>query len=440
MPKVALTIGGSDSGGGAGIQADIKTFSVLGVHGTSAITAVTAQNTLGVNSVFGLPEEAVSAQLRSIAEDIPVDFAKTGMLLSEEIVSVVAEFFEETGSPLVVDPVMKAEAGGLLLQPDALRALRDDLIPLSRVVAPNIFEAEALSSVKVVDLASAELAARRIAEYGAEAVIIKGGHLDCTDLLLLDGEVELLKGQRILGGSHGVGCTYSAALTAFLARGCSLKEAARSAKGFAAEAIRHSMNIGRGAAPVNQSGLMREEAQRFSVLSEVDRAVDLLANEPYLFLLIPEVGSNIGMAIEGASSVQDVAAVEGRLVRAGNKVRQCGCVRFGASSHVARVILAAMPFSQGTRAAMNLSLEALELSRRMGLELASFDREEEPPGTETMSWGARKAIEELGRVPDVIWDPGGPGKEPMARLLGSSAIEVAKLAARMAKLLGDGKI
>ena len=263
---VTLTIGGSDSGGGAGIQADIKTFSVLGVHGTSAITAITAQNTLGVQHVFGLEPVVVTAQLCSITNDFHVAYAKTGMLYSAEIVSAVAKHIKETGIPLVVDPVIDAEAGGNLLRPDAVAALMKSLLPLARVVTPNIFEARALAGIEVKDVDSAKIAARRIADLGPRAVIIKGGHLDCTDLVLEDGEVHLLKGERVTGGNHGVGCTYSASLTAFLAKGHSLIEAAAKAKQFAAQAISMSMDIGRGVGPVDQAGRLREEADRFEEL------------------------------------------------------------------------------------------------------------------------------------------------------------------------------
>lgn len=263
---VTLTIGGSDSGGGAGIQADIKTFSVLGVHGTSAITAITAQNTLGVQRVFGLEPEAVTAQLRSITDDFHVAFAKTGMLYSAEIVSAAAKHIVETGIPLVVDPVIEAEAGGRLLRPDAVAALMKSLLPLSMVVTPNIFEARALSGIEVNNVDSAEIAARRIADLGARAVIIKGGHLDCTDLLFEDDVVHLLKGERVTGGNHGVGCTYSASLTAFLATGLPLIEAAAKAKQFAAQAISWSMDVGSGVGPVDQAGNLREEARKFEAI------------------------------------------------------------------------------------------------------------------------------------------------------------------------------
>lgn len=252
MARVVLTIGGSDSGGGAGIQADIKTFSALGLHGTCAITAITAQNTLGVQQVFALPAEAVVAQLNSITDDFSVAFAKTGMLHRGEIVEAVACHLRRTAIPFVLDPVIEAEAGGRLLYPEAVEALREELIPLARVVVPNIFEARALSGISVRDRESALLAAERIMDLGPQAVIIKGGHLDCTDLLVEGDEISALAGQRVAGDNHGVGCTYSAALTSHLACGCSLKQAAVSAKRFAEGALSGSMKVGRGVGPVSQ--------------------------------------------------------------------------------------------------------------------------------------------------------------------------------------------
>jgi hydroxymethylpyrimidine kinase / phosphomethylpyrimidine kinase / thiamine-phosphate diphosphorylase len=253
MPQVVLTIGGSDSGGGAGIQADLKTFCVLGLHGTCAITAITAQNTLGVQQVFGLGAEIVVEQLRSITDDFSIAFAKTGMLHTADIVTAVARHLRMRDIPFVLDPVIEAEAGGRLLRPEAVEALKEHLIPWAKVVTPNIFEAQSLTGIVVRDRQSAHQAAQKILELGAKAVIIKGGHLDCIDLLMTEDEVILLPGERVAGENHGVGCTYSAALTAFLALGSSLEEAARQAKGFAERALLGSMRVGRGVGPVNQA-------------------------------------------------------------------------------------------------------------------------------------------------------------------------------------------
>ncbi len=276
MTPVVMTIGGSDSGGGAGIQADIKTFSVLGLHGTCAITAITAQNTLGVQRVFGLGPDAVRAQLESITDDFTVAAAKTGMLFSAETVETVADHLRDKDILLVIDPVIEAEAGGRLLRPEAVQALKDHLFPLAHVVTPNIFEAEALSRVAVRDKESAILAAEGILDAGAGAVIVKGGHLDCTDLLAA-GETRLfLPGKRLAGENHGVGCTYSAALTAYLASGASLPQAASRAKRFAEYALSGSMRVGRGVGPVGQAAGIRAEAKRYRAICHVPDAPDYL--------------------------------------------------------------------------------------------------------------------------------------------------------------------
>jgi hydroxymethylpyrimidine/phosphomethylpyrimidine kinase len=452
MGRVLLTVGGSDSSGGAGIQADVKTFAALGFHGTSAITAATAQNTLGVRRVYPLAPEAVASQLEALVEDFEISAAKTGMLSSAEIVSEVAGFFERNDIPLVVDPVMEAEAGGRLLDPQALDILRERLIPLARIVTPNIFEAEAITGVRVSDEKSALQAASAILDMGAEAAVVTGGHLQGNDFLVTSlGHIEI-SGSKVAGGNHGVGCTYSAALTAFLGRGWDLKRALVAAKKFAAASVNESFDVGRGPSPVNPLGDVLERADRFDVLTEVERSVEILLAEEAFVHLIPEVGSNLGMAIYAARGREDVAAVEGRMVRAGSRAVGCGAVRFGASGHVARVILSAMSFDPETRAGMNIRYgeDVLEAVGALGLSTSQFRREDQPSSSKTMSWGTVEAIElfQSGQgsssgassgasppVPAAIWDLGGVGKEPMVRLLGRSAREVAGSAVRIARLL-----
>ncbi|MDF0590943.1 bifunctional hydroxymethylpyrimidine kinase/phosphomethylpyrimidine kinase [Candidatus Methanocrinis natronophilus] len=451
MVNLLLTVGGSDSSGGAGIQADIKTFAALGFHGASAVTAVTAQNTRGVAEVYTLPPGAVAAQMEAVVEDSAISAAKTGMLSTADVVYEVSLFFEGEGIPLVVDPVMEAEAGGRLLDSSALSLLRGRLIPLARVITPNIFEAEAITGIEVSDERSALEAGYAILDLGAEAAVVTGGHLQGDDLLVTPEAHFVVKGRREAGGNHGVGCTYSAALTAFLARGWSLEKAAAAAKSFAASSVKRSMDVGRGPSPVNPLGEALEGAERFTVLMEVERGVDILLQEPAVLRLIPEVGSNLGMAISTARGPEDVAAVEGRLVRAGSRVKACGSVRFGASGHVARILLSAMTFDPEVRAGMNIRFgdDVLGVIRVLGLSSSHFSREDEPEASKTMSWGTEEAMRiyisavrsaagssrTAAPLPEVIWDRGGWGKEPMVRLLGTSAEEVAQVAVEIARNL-----
>lgn len=424
--KTVLTIAGVDSGGGAGIAADLKTFAALGVHGTCVITSVTAQNTRGVLNSFDIPVEFIKEQFDAVVSDIRIDYVKTGMLSSPDIVRAVADLMRKQKLPLVIDPVMAAEAGGKLLRDEAVAVLIEELLPFASVITPNVFEAERLSGLKIKDIKGAEKAAKKIHELGAKAVIVTGGHLQGTDVLYADDVFTHIKGKLLKGGTHGSGCTHSAALTAELARGTPLIDAADRAKKFVEYAITTSVKIGGGAAPVNQFGHTMEDSERYKVLKNVEEAVDMIETKMSAEL-ISEVGCNIAMGISNASLVSDVAAVSGRIVRLKGSPHAVGCVTFGASSHIARIVLTAMQFDSSMKAAMNIrySKVALAACKELRLRMASFSREDEPEGVSTMEWGVAEAIKKEGRVPDVIYDKGGVGKEAMIRLLGKDAIEVA---------------
>jgi len=276
--RTALTIAGSDSGGGAGIQADLKTFAALGVYGASAITAITVQNTIGVDAIAPLSADLVTAQIEAIAGDLSVQATKVGMLATAAIVEAVAAAIESLDLPLVVvDPVMVSSTGHRLLDADAVQALCTELLPLARVVTPNVPEAEALSGRRIRTAADARDAALRIQEMGPRAVIITGGHApatmragdetdrhpaasgwrsrdhgDVVDLLLDGGDWHEFAVERIDAPPlHGTGCTFASAVAAGLALDRTLDEAARRAQQFVAEAIRHAVPVGRGRLPLN---------------------------------------------------------------------------------------------------------------------------------------------------------------------------------------------
>jgi hydroxymethylpyrimidine/phosphomethylpyrimidine kinase len=255
-----LTIAGSDSGGGAGIQADLKAFARCGVHGMSAITAITAQNTVGVQGVLPIPGEMIVAQVDSVASDIGVDAVKVGMLADEATIEAVVDALELVdGAPVVVDPVMISESGAALLEPNAKVTLIERILPRAAVVTPNIPEARALSGLGE-EATSAQLAEAVLA-LGPQAVVVTGGHSEAgTDLLLDSGGSLWIEGPRYpTGASHGSGCTHSSALAAFLARGVELSDAARWAKEIAAEAVGNGLRgIGSGPGPVDVFGITRD--------------------------------------------------------------------------------------------------------------------------------------------------------------------------------------
>ncbi|HLO11030.1 MAG TPA: bifunctional hydroxymethylpyrimidine kinase/phosphomethylpyrimidine kinase [Pseudoneobacillus sp.] len=255
--KKALTIAGSDSGGGAGIQADLKTFQELEVFGMSALTAVTAQNTLGVQAVYPMSAEAVIKQIESIGEDIGTDALKTGMLFNAEIIQAVSEKINYyQWQKVVVDPVMIAKGGASLLQMEAISALKKYLLPLSMVITPNIPEAEVLTDMTIQSVEDKKEAAKKLHDLGVKNVVIKGGHdenqMEAIDLLYDGNEFTTFTSKRInTKNTHGTGCTFSAVVTAELAKGLSVHEAVSKAKNFIQAAIEDQLFIGQGHGPTN---------------------------------------------------------------------------------------------------------------------------------------------------------------------------------------------
>lgn len=256
LPPIALTIAGSDSGGGAGIQADLKTFHQFGVYGTSAIVAVTAQNTVGVRAISTVPEDTVAAQLAALAEDLPPAAVKTGMLATAALVQLVATAIREySWRCFTLDPVMVASAGDRLLSAEAQAVMQSRLLPLATLVTPNLDEAEILTGMEVRDPAAMKRAGHRLLEMGARAVLIKGGHLvgpEVIDLLIVPGALRHFSSPRLTSTStHGTGCTLSAAITAGLALGVSLESAVEDALNYVHRAIKQATRMGAGQGPLN---------------------------------------------------------------------------------------------------------------------------------------------------------------------------------------------
>ena len=254
--KRALTIAGSDSGGGAGIQADLKTFCAFGVYGMSSITSITAQNTKGVEAIFDLPPSLVAKQIECVASDIGVDAAKTGMLSNSSIIEVVAQEIKKFNiEKLVVDPVMVSKSGALLLQRDAVDTLVGELFPLSFLITPNLPEASFLVGEEIKNVSDMERACVSLKKWGPRYVLLKGGHLPGEEIvdILFDGErfISYPAPRVATKNTHGTGCTYSAAICALLALGYPITEAVKVAREYMSEVIAHSLNLGKGFGPVN---------------------------------------------------------------------------------------------------------------------------------------------------------------------------------------------
>ncbi len=433
----ALTIAGSDSGGGAGIQADLATFRALGVHGACVVTALTAQNTREVRGILEVPPGFVEEQLEAVLRDLPVEWAKTGMLPTEEVREVVVREAKRHGLRLVVDPVRRASTGRELA-----RGGLEELVEAAEVITPNLQEAEELSGMRIRSLRDMKEAARRIAERGGGAVLLKGGHLRgprVFDVLYEGGETLVFEAPRLPLSPHGTGCILSAAITAWLARGEGVREAVERALAFLRGLLGRALRVGKGLPVLDPVLPLREEAERGRAVEEVWRAARLLCSEPSFASLLPEVGTNVVMVPEGATDPSQVIGLSGRIVRVEGRPHLTGFPRPGGSEHLARLVLTAHSFDPSVRAGLNLrfSPSLLRACRRLGLEVGEFSREEEPPGVRTMEWAVKYLVGKRGKVPRVIADRGGRGKEAMIRLLGRTPTELAELALRLLREVGE---
>jgi len=426
-PARVLIIAGSDSGGGAGIQADLKAAAALGAHAMTVITALTAQNTREVRGVHPVPLDFVEQQFAAVAEDIGLDAVKTGMLHSAELVELVAGLLALVKVPVVVDPVMMAKGGGRLLDPEAVEAVKTQLLPRASLVTPNLDEAEALLGRPVRDQAAMEAAAVELVSLGADAALVKGGHLGGQpEDLLFDGKQSyFFSAPRIdTPHTHGTGCTLASAIASLLAQGWDLVPAVERARLLVRRAIAGGLVLGHGHGPVNALADLGPRLELGPCLAEMDAAIARMEGVPGLGDMIPEVRGQLGYALPGAASAAEVLAVAGRITNIGPRLKAAGPVRPGASSHVAKIVLAAMAADPSMRAAMACRFdEALvERAKDLGWTVGEFSRADEPPEVKqregsSLEWGTTNVIERLGLVPEVIFDRGESGKEPVLRLL-----------------------
>ncbi|MGC9131080.1 MAG: bifunctional hydroxymethylpyrimidine kinase/phosphomethylpyrimidine kinase [Pyrobaculum sp.] len=440
MWRVAITIAGLDSGGGAGIHADVKTFAAMGVHGATALTCVTAQNTYEVREVQCLSPAMVRAQILAVWDDMGIDAGKTGMLGTREIIEEVAATVEKLGFPLVVDPVMVAKSGAPLISDDAVDVLKKRLLPVAKVATPNRPEAERLTGMSIASERDAERAAEYIhREYGTEVVIVKGGHLaggEAVDVVYYRGAVHKFSTPRLDSrATHGTGCAYSAAIAAGLAKGLDPLEAVKTAKQFIYTAIKYGVARGKGHWAVNPTAWVEIPAERWRAVEELGAALELVRrNAERLAKAIPEVQSNLGYVIDPryARDAGDVAAVPGRIVNYMGEARPSGPPTFGASSHIARKILALASRDPRARSAMNIRYdpELVERAKALGLKIAVVDRRREPEEVKkreggTMQWVVEEALRQTGgAAPDLIVDLGDWGKEPQITVVGRTPTEV----------------
>jgi len=444
--KVALSIAGSDPSGGAGIQADLKTFAALNVHGTTVVTCITVQNTQRVEKIYKLPMDIIENQVSILAEDFKIDAVKTGMLYDSEIVSSISKKISQYNLKVVVDPVMISTSGNMLSEESFVDTIKKELISKAYIITPNIHEAYMLTGEKIETIDEMKKACKKIYEMGSKYILIKGGHLDNTyahDVLFDGKRFTVLSLPKIPDKkAHGSGCTLSTLITGLLALGEKPDFAVKKAKHILWNMMEQGYVPAGGSDVLNHSPRLIWEMpysfptnDYFNTWLDLKKSVDNLLS----FLskkYVPEVGMNIGYALPNAKKIEQVCTINGRITKTQDKPRMCGGLAFGVSKHIAAIVLAAMPFDLDMRCAMNIkySEENLEKCKKADFTIGSFDRTKEPTKKiSTMEWGTKETITRLNYIPDIIYDIGGMGKEPMIRILGRNPKEVVDKAYLLSK-------
>jgi hydroxymethylpyrimidine/phosphomethylpyrimidine kinase len=432
----ALSIAGSDSSGGAGIQADMKTMSALGIYSCTVITVITAQSTSNVDHILPLGAQVIKKQIKSVLSDIPISAIKIGMVYNNEIITAVSDVLDSCNIPIILDPIVSAGTGAQLLQKEFLKDFKNKLIPICDVITPNIHEAETLSGIKIKNEEDIRKTALKIQELGAKNVIVKGGHFRNANETIIDIMLDehrkftIFKNPRMkIVETHGSGCNFSAAVTSFMAMKYPVVNACLLANKYVHKSIIKTVKIGKGIPVNNPISSMYEESCRYQVIEELGKAVETLVNMKNFAYLIPETQSNLVYAIPNAKGIEDVAGVSGRIVKAGNKSVPTSGIKFGASKHVASSILEYMKTNQMVRSALNIRNDKSILYKCNRLfKTSQYERNLEPKTIKekegkSISWGVRMALSKNPDA-DVVYHLGDVGKEPMIIIFGQSPQEV----------------
>jgi hydroxymethylpyrimidine kinase/phosphomethylpyrimidine kinase len=440
--KTLLIVAGSDPGAGAGLQQDLKTATLSGVYGFTVVTALTIQNSQGLQAVHPVAPEVVAAQLDAVLTDFPVAAVKIGMVGTAANVRVIARRLRDLAErpPVVLDPVLAAGRGGALLEKEGIDLLMTELFPLTTILTPNVPEAARLTGKTIDTPAHLETAARQLQAQGPTWVLAKGGHLagEPVDVLTDGQKTYHLEGTRLTAPhNHGSGCLLATALAAHLSQGLTVPEAVNQARELVGAALRHGLPLGHGVGPVNPYALFAREQARYQVLEELQAAAARLIRED-VSPLIPEVMSNLGYDLPFAEGLEHVAAFPGRILKTPQGTMIPAPPVFGASRHIAAVILTAAERFPHLRAAMNIRyVEGIEdMAPILHLRYASFDRAREPAEVKareggTLAWGVASVLDNLQsweQPPDLIGDKGEVGKEAMIRILGEDPMNVAEKA------------
>jgi hydroxymethylpyrimidine/phosphomethylpyrimidine kinase len=437
LTRVTLSIAGSDSVGGAGIQADIKTISLLGVYPCTVITAITAQNTTRISHILPIDGQTVRRQIESILGDISVDSIKIGVVTNDKIISVISNTLNHKKIPIVLDPIITSTSGAIFLSHTFLKEFKRSLIPLSDLITPNIPEAELLSGIKILNKSNLEEAANYILELGAKNVIIKGGHMNDSKtifnvLMSKNGEKRSFPSTRITRKKiHGSGCNFSSAVAALLARNYSISDSCYYANILMGNSFRNTVKIGKGMPIISPYFSIYDSASRYEVIQELNRALTSLMKLQSFANLIPETQTNFVYAIPFAKEIADVAGIDGRIVKMIHSFRPASTASFGASQHVARAVISYVRYNIFMRSAINIKLDTkLRKIFQESFSVSYYDRKEESlkmknKDGNSIKWGISRALEKNSKA-EVIYHTGDFGKEPMTLVFGENPSIVVK--------------
>jgi len=434
--KNILTIAGFDPSSGAGVTRDLDVYFSLGLHGIAAPTSAVIQGPQGVRNVYPMPFEMFQTTLQTIHEEMSIDGVKVGSLGDERYVEALSAFLPEYPDiPIVVDPVLTSKNGTKLLSDRGLKGLIKSIFPRTTVMTPNLDEASLIVGDRIRTLKEMEGCARAIAATGPQAVVMKGGHLRGAPVdLLFDGSCcTTWKRKRIDRVIHGTGCTFSSLLVSFLVHGYSIKEAFLASEGFMDSLVKEAYPIGKEGYSYLSPGLLNHRlAERwmvFQAMSEAKERLGLLN----LIELIPDGQMNLAYALEGAQGIEDVAAFPGRIGRHRDRLIFKGEPRFGASTHVARFILAIIRYFPQIRscAGIRYSKTIIRKAQEKGLHAIFCDRTKEPSKVREQLENSHdhlvsEALKDVDNPPDIIYDEGDIGEEPLIRLFARSPLELIK--------------
>jgi len=416
-----LTIGGSDTSSGAGIQSDIKTFSDFNAYGFTVITAITSQNTKHISNIEPVSTKSLKTQLDSILSDFHIDGIKIGMVYNSDIIKIIHKKFRNNHVPIIVDPIIKSTTGTTLLKKDALNDYRKMIIPLADVITPNKYESKILSGISNV-----KKAAQKLQTLGAKSVIITGALKSKGKIsdFILDGDKEyFITGKIIPITNHGSGCNYSASIAVSLAKQNTLRYAVKTAKNYVYNSIKNSKNIGKGVRITHQK-ISAEKLELLKSINDFKRIKNV-------HKIIPECQTNFVLSKKRPKTIRDVLGVSGRLVKSGKEVLTAGEIIYGGSHHVGTAVIEVSKKFPSIRSGLNIKFDSKIISKAKscGLVVLNYDRNEEPKKSKrkegsSIKWGINNTLKI--KSPDVIYHKGDVGKEPMILVFGETPNDVIK--------------